>query len=73
MDCRVAFAAAGADVFLPELAQYASAFSIGGTKMGALFGEALVINDPAMKKDFRYHIKQRGGMLAKGRLLGIQF
>ena len=68
-----AFAAEGADVFLPELAQYTSAFSIGGTKMGALFGEALVINDPTLKKDFRYHIKQRGGMLAKGRLLGIQF
>ena len=68
-----AFAAEGADVFLPELAKYTSAFSIGGTKMGALFGEALVINDPALKKDFRYHIKQRGGMLAKGRLLGIQF
>ena len=41
--------------------------------MGALFGEALVINDPLLKKDFRYHMKQRGGMLAKGRLLGIQF
>lgn len=68
-----AFAAADADVFLPELAQLTSAFSIGGTKMGALFGEALVINDPALQKDFRYHIKQRGGMLAKGRLLGIQF
>jgi threonine aldolase len=67
------FAAAGADLFLPELARLSSAFSIGGTKMGALFGEALVINDPALKKDFRYHIKQRGGMLAKGRLLGIQF
>lgn len=67
------FAAEGADVFFPELAQFASAFSIGGTKMGALFGEALVINDPAIKKDFRYHMKQRGGMLAKGRLLGIQF
>jgi threonine aldolase len=68
-----ALAAKNADVFLPELAQYASAFSIGGTKMGALFGEALVINDPALQKDFRYHMKQRGGMLAKGRLLGIQF
>jgi threonine aldolase len=67
------FAARGADVFLPELARLASAFTIGGTKMGALFGEALVMSDPAMKKDFRYHMKQRGGMLAKGRLLGIQF
>ena len=68
-----AFAVSGADVFLPELARLTSAFSIGGTKMGALFGEALVINDPLIQKDFRYHIKQRGGMLAKGRLLGIQF
>jgi len=67
------FAIEGADVFLPELAKYTTAFSIGGTKMGALFGEALVINDPAYKKDFRYHMKQRGGMLAKGRLLGLQF
>ena len=67
------FSAKGADIALPDLARYTSAFSIGGTKMGALFGEALVINDEALKKDFRYHIKQRGGMLAKGRLLGIQF
>ncbi len=67
------FAAKGADVFLPELARLASVFTIGGTKMGALFGEALVIGDAALKKDFRYHMKQRGGLLAKGRLLGIQF
>ena len=67
------FAAQNSDITLPDLARYTSAFSIGGTKMGALFGEALVLNDPALKKDFRYYIKQRGGMLAKGRLLGIQF
>ena len=48
-------------------------FYIGGTKVGALFGEAVVITNPALKKDFRYLIKQHGGMLAKGRLLGIQF
>ena len=48
-------------------------FYIGGTKVGALFGEAVVISNSALKSDFRYHIKQRGGMLAKGRLLGIQF
>ena len=48
-------------------------FYIGGTKVGALFGEAVVIVNPALKTDFRYHVKQRGGMLAKGRLLGIQF
>ena len=41
--------------------------------MGALFGEAVVITNRALKKDFRYMIKQNGGMLAKGRLLGIQF
>lgn len=41
--------------------------------MGALFGEAVVIGNPLLRKDFRYFIKQHGGMLAKGRLLGIQF
>lgn len=48
-------------------------FTIGGTKCGALFGEALVINQPSLDKDFRSLMKQRGGMLAKGRLLGVQF
>lgn len=61
------------DITLPELAQLADIFYIGGTKVGALFGEAVVITNDAYKKDFRYHIKQNGGMLAKGRLLGIQF
>ena len=46
---------------------------IGGTKCGALFGEAVVIMNDEIKKNFRYHIKQRGAMMAKGRLLGIQF
>jgi threonine aldolase len=46
---------------------------IGGTKCGALFGEAVVIMNEKIKKDFRYRIKQRGAMMAKGRLLGIQF
>ena len=48
-------------------------FSIGGTKQGLLFGEALVLSHPALRRDFRYHIKQHGGLLAKGRLLGVQF
>jgi len=61
------------DVTLPELAQLCDVFYIGGTKQGALFGEAVVINNEGLKKDFRYHIKMNGGMLAKGRLLGIQF
>ena len=65
-------AADGTDVTLPLLAKLADVFYIGGTKVGALFGEAVVITNPALKQDFRYLIKQRGGMLAKGRLLGIQ-
>ena len=58
---------------LPELARLCDVFYIGGTKHGALFGEAVVIKNEAVKKDFRYIIKQRGGMFAKGRLLGLQF
>lgn len=61
------------DVNIQDIAKYADVFYIGGTKVGALFGEAVVILNPALKQDFRYCIKQRGGMLAKGRLLGIQF
>lgn len=61
------------DVTLPQLAQLADVFYIGGTKVGALFGEAVVIANQALKRDFRYSIKRHGGMLAKGRLLGIQF
>ena len=61
------------DVTMADLARLCDAFYIGGTKVGALFGEALVLTHPALKEDFRYLIKQHGGMLAKGRLLGIQF
>lgn len=62
-----------ADLTLADIANLTDVFYIGGTKVGALFGEAVVITNPALKKDFRYLIKQHGGMLAKGRLLGIQF
>ncbi len=62
-----------ADIGLPELSGLVDAFSIGGTKNGALIGEALVMNNSLLKPDFRYSIKQKGGLLAKGRLLGIQF
>ncbi len=68
-----AMAAEGCDVDLPALARLADAFYIGGTKQGALFGEAMVIRNDALKRDFRYVIKQKGGMLAKGWLLGMQF
>ena len=61
------------DLTLHDLTNLTDAFTIGGTKMGALFGEAVVIQNPALQKDFRYLIKQRGGMFAKGRLLGLQF
>lgn len=62
-----------ADLTLPELARLCDVFTIGGTKIGLLFGEAVVIMNPALTKDFRPLLKQRGGMLAKGRLLGLQF
>jgi len=66
-------AAADNDLTLAEIAGLCDVFYIGGTKVGALFGEALVITNPLLKEDFRYMIKQKGGMLAKGRLLGVQF
>lgn len=68
-----ALSAAGTDVTLSDLAQLTDAFYIGGTKLGALFGEALVLLSPALARDFRYIQKQHGGMAAKGRILGIQF
>ena len=63
----------GGDVTLADLARLCDVFYIGGTKCGAMFGEAVVISNPAIAEDFRYLIKQRGGMLAKGWLLGAQF
>ena len=65
--------AEGYDVTMQDIARLCDVFYIGGTKVGALFGEAVVISNPAIAEDFRYLIKQRGGMLAKGRLLGVQF
>ena len=65
--------AAQPDLDLPALTRLCDVFYIGGTKVGALFGEAVVITKEELKRDFRYYIKQRGGMLAKGRLLGIQY
>ena len=65
--------AKGTDVTIRDIARLCDVFYIGGTKVGALFGEAVCISAPALKEDFRYLIKQHGGMLAKGRLLGVQF
>ncbi|MDA8228624.1 MAG: low specificity L-threonine aldolase [Desulfitobacterium hafniense] len=61
------------DLELSDLATLVDAFYIGGTKNGALIGEALVICRDSLKEDFRFHMKQKGALLAKGRLLGIQF
>ena len=65
--------AAGNDVTLADLARLTDVFYIGGTKCGAMFGEAVVISNPQLSDGFRYNIKQRGAMLAKGWLLGVQF
>jgi threonine aldolase len=68
-----ALSAQNADLNLSDIAKLSDAFCIGGTKLGALFGEALVIVNPALQKDFRNILKTRGAMLAKGWLLGVQF
>jgi len=72
---RLAYALASPEntVTLPDLAKLCDAFYIGGTKCGALLGEALVIPDPGLLPHFFTIIKQRGALLAKGRVLGIQF
>lgn len=61
------------DVTLSDMAQFSDVFYIGGTKNGALFGEAIVFNRPDLALEFDYLLKQKGALLAKGRILGIQF
>jgi threonine aldolase len=61
------------DLSLAQLANLADAFYLGGTKNGALFGEAIVLRNPAPHLEFRRHLKQRGALLAKGRAVGVQF
>ncbi|HQG58125.1 MAG TPA: aminotransferase class V-fold PLP-dependent enzyme [Candidatus Dojkabacteria bacterium] len=61
------------DLKLSNIATLTDIFYIGGTKNGALLGEAIVINNPHLKSEFFRVIKQRGGLLAKGKILGIQF
>jgi len=65
--------AAVSDLGLPDYADCCDAFTIGGTKNGLLFGEALVVTNPVLQEGFRYSMKQQGAVLAKGRLLGVQF
>lgn len=61
------------DLLLEDFGQYTDAFYLGGTKNGALIGEAIIINNESLQEEFGFHLKQKGAMLAKGRLLGIQF
>jgi threonine aldolase len=61
------------DLTLEKVALLTDIFYLGGTKNGALIGEAIVINNPVLQEDFAFNIKQKGALLAKGRLLGIQF
>lgn len=61
------------DMSLTDLSMFVDAFYIGGTKNGALIGEALIICNDFLKDEFRFHMKQKGALLAKGRLIGIQF
>ncbi|MCG2792578.1 MAG: aminotransferase class V-fold PLP-dependent enzyme [Weeksellaceae bacterium] len=61
------------DLTLEDVANFTDVFYIGGTKNGALLGEAIVITNDNLKEDFAFQVKQKGAMLAKGRLLGIQF
>ena len=65
--------APGTDVTLKDIAEYCDAFYIGGTKVGAMCGEAVVIPDPQVVPHFFTHIKQHGALLAKGWVLGLQF
>ena len=61
------------DLTWEDVAKFTDVYYLGGTKNGALLGEAIVINRQNLQDEFGFHIKQKGGMLAKGRLLGIQF
>lgn len=70
---RLAVALDAGDLVPEDLPRLCDAFYIGGTKNGLLFGEALVVVRDELKPHFRHAVKQRGGMLAKGRLLGVQF
>ena len=68
-----ALAANSNDLTLADMAALTDMFWIGGTKAGALMGEAVVLSHPDLKPDFGFHVKQRGALLAKGRAIGAQF
>lgn len=68
-----AIMAADSDLKLSDVASYTDVFYIGGTKNGALFGEAAIFKNKNIAPEFDYVLKQKGALLAKGRVLGIQF
>ncbi len=70
---RLGNAMAASEVTLQDMAALTDAFYLGATKNGGLLGEAIIINHPDLQPDFGFHLKQKGALLAKGRLLGIQF
>ncbi|MBA9078075.1 threonine aldolase family protein [Rufibacter quisquiliarum] len=69
----MALSAKSNDLTMADIAALTDIFYLGATKCGGLIGEAIVVANESLRKDFKYYIKQRGAMLAKGRLLGIQF
>ena len=68
-----ALASRACDLSPETVAQLVDVFYIGGTKNGALIGEAIVIVNPELQDHFRYNLRQRGGLLAKGRAVSLQF
>lgn len=70
---RLAHAMAANKSKISDYVDICDIFTIGGTKNGAIFGEALVIINDEMKKDFRYYLKQKGAMMAKSFLIGLSF
>ena len=61
------------DLSIDEISSLVDVFYIGGTKNGAMFGEAIVVSNPSILDDLDFHMKQKGGLMAKGRFLGVQF
>lgn len=70
---RIAHAMAASNMSLSDIAKNCDIFSLGGTKNGAIFGEAMIILNDDLKKNFRSYMKQRGAMMAKSFLIGISF
>lgn len=68
-----ALTAVSNDLTWEDIAKLTDVYYLGGTKNGALIGEAIVINNENLQDEFGFHLKQKGAMLAKGRVLGIQF